>query len=359
MIKDLVSVMMPAYNAEKYIGQAIDSVLIQTYPNWELIVVNDGSTDNTSLIVGQYKDPRIKLINQINGGEASARNTALKNMRGEFLAFVDSDDCYLPNHLEMTVTHLQQYSEIDAVYTDGYYINPSGETLQSLSDHRRGPFKGRLFEQLVRASDVFGPPICIVMRRSLIDQHNFLYDTRIIIGPDWDFNTHYAEYALFDYIDQHTCLYRVHDTNITIIAGHQKRINSLALCREKAVKLPGFADCSLETRHYVFYDLLINLLTDNPEKQEEVTRWKEFIELPASIQSRLFRLMASQAIVGKKVHPNISNWLHRSQKLNPQEFTARLLATLYSLSPSLCYSVLRIRRLAPSKRANETPFGKL
>ena len=71
-VSGLVSVMMPAYNAESYIGQAIDSLFSQTYANWELIVVNDGSTDGTAAVAGHYSDPRIQLVNQENGGESRA-----------------------------------------------------------------------------------------------------------------------------------------------------------------------------------------------------------------------------------------------------------------------------------------------
>ncbi len=95
----LVSVMMPAYNAERYIRPAMESLLAQTYSRWELIVVNDGSKDATAAIARSFDDPRIRVIDQPNGGEASARNTALRTMRGEFVAFLDADDAYLPEHL--------------------------------------------------------------------------------------------------------------------------------------------------------------------------------------------------------------------------------------------------------------------
>src|SRR5512145_295142 len=98
--------MMPAYNAEVYIRQSIDSVLAQTYPNWELVIVDDGSTDRTGEIASEYGDPRIRVFRQENGGEAAARNTALKNIQGEFLAFLDADDLYLPDHLEVSVEYL-------------------------------------------------------------------------------------------------------------------------------------------------------------------------------------------------------------------------------------------------------------
>ena len=106
MIDDLVSIIMPAYNAEKYIEEAIESVLKQTYRNWELIIVNDCSIDATEQIVKKYqeKDERIKFHSLTeNHGVANARNTALQNAVGRYIAFLDSDDMWLPEKLEKQI----------------------------------------------------------------------------------------------------------------------------------------------------------------------------------------------------------------------------------------------------------------
>lgn len=106
MIDDLVSIIMPAYNAEKYIEEAIQSVLKQTYTNWELIIVNDSSVDDTEKIIKKYKeqDKRIKLYSlPKNQGVANARNTALQNAVGRYIAFLDSDDMWLPEKLEKQI----------------------------------------------------------------------------------------------------------------------------------------------------------------------------------------------------------------------------------------------------------------
>jgi len=110
MIDDLVSIIMPAYNAEKYIAEAIESVLKQTYTNWELIIVNDCSTDATEQIIKKYQkqDYRIKLYSLLNNqGVANARNTAIQNTRGRYLAFLDSDDMWLPEKLEKQLAFMQ------------------------------------------------------------------------------------------------------------------------------------------------------------------------------------------------------------------------------------------------------------
>ena len=91
---------MPVYNGELFIEQALDSLLAQSFQDWELIIVDDGSTDSTPFILNRYAvDPRIRVIRQNNAGEAGARNTGLDNMKGEYMAFLDADDIYLPSAL--------------------------------------------------------------------------------------------------------------------------------------------------------------------------------------------------------------------------------------------------------------------
>lgn len=108
---NLVSIITPAYNAEKYIAETIESVLAQTYPNWEMLIVNDCSTDNTAKIVQSYaaKDKRIKLINLTeNSGAAVARNTAIQNAKGRYIAFLDSDDLWKKEKLQKQLKFMQQ-----------------------------------------------------------------------------------------------------------------------------------------------------------------------------------------------------------------------------------------------------------
>lgn len=110
-VDDLVSIITPAYNAAEYISETIESVLEQTYPNWEMLIVNDCSKDNTAQIAQSYaaKDNRIKLINlKQNGGVAAARNTAIQNARGRYIAFLDSDDLWKNEKLKKQLVFMQQ-----------------------------------------------------------------------------------------------------------------------------------------------------------------------------------------------------------------------------------------------------------
>jgi glycosyltransferase involved in cell wall biosynthesis len=111
----LISVVIGAYNAEAYLGEAIDSVLAQTHPRLELIVVDDGSTDRTAAVAESYGGS-VRCIRQENGGMAAARNRAIPEARGSYLAFLDADDRFPPDKLRSQLAVFEQDPELDVVY---------------------------------------------------------------------------------------------------------------------------------------------------------------------------------------------------------------------------------------------------
>ncbi|GAA65000.1 hypothetical protein P20311_2804 [Pseudoalteromonas sp. BSi20311] len=120
-MQELVSIIMPSYNAEKFIRESINSVLEQTYQNWELLITDDVSKDNTVSIVKQYtkNDPRIRLVEQSdNGGAGLARNDSISRAKGKYIAFLDSDDLWVPEKLHKQISFMQK-NKIPFSYT-GY-----------------------------------------------------------------------------------------------------------------------------------------------------------------------------------------------------------------------------------------------
>lgn len=106
---ELVSVIMPSFNTGEYIAASVESVLAQTYPNWELLIVDDCSTDNTTEVICRYHDPRIILLkNKTNSGAALSRNYALREAKGRWIAFLDSDDTWEPKKLEKQLRFMQE-----------------------------------------------------------------------------------------------------------------------------------------------------------------------------------------------------------------------------------------------------------
>jgi hypothetical protein len=352
--------MMPAFNAERFITRAIGSLVAQAFTDWELIVVDDGSTDRTSDIVRTFGDARITLIRQDNRGEAAARNVALEAAGGQYLAFLDADDVYLADHLHGMVAYLADHPEHDGVYTDGYYVTEDERRVRSLSSRRPPPMNGRVFDALVRSSGALCPPVSVLLRLAPVRQHAIRFDERITIGPDWDFFTRYADVGEFGYLGQTSCLYRLHGTNITLRTDAAKRRLDLATCRSNAIRMPGFANCPADVQVWAFYDLLVNALANRPDRQQEVLGWPQFLRLPASEQSRLLRLIASRAIVAGVDRTIAEAWLRESRALNPLDLRARAILALHEASPVLCRNILRRRTARERQHAEQSrPFSDL
>jgi len=123
-----ISVIIPTYNNEKYISKAIDSVLSQTYQNFSIIVIDDGSTDNTKQILTRYQE-KITYIYQENQGVSVARNTGIHNSNSDYIAFLDSDDEWLPRKLEMQVGILDKKKNIGLVHSNDIRISEDGKIL--------------------------------------------------------------------------------------------------------------------------------------------------------------------------------------------------------------------------------------
>lgn len=114
--KGRVSVITPCYNGARYIGETIESVVAQTYPNWEMLIVDDGSTDHSAEVIGQYaaKDQRVKLFRQKNAGSAAARNNGIRRASGQYIALLDADDLWLPAFLEKQIDFMDAHNAVCA-----------------------------------------------------------------------------------------------------------------------------------------------------------------------------------------------------------------------------------------------------
>ena len=121
----MISVVIPLYNKEKSIAQTLECVLNQTYKDFEVIVVDDGSKDNSAAIVAQFTDTRIHLIRQENGGVSAARNRGIEEAQGKYVAFLDADDVWLTDHLESLVNLIRQYSQC-RTWSSNYVNNING-----------------------------------------------------------------------------------------------------------------------------------------------------------------------------------------------------------------------------------------
>jgi glycosyltransferase involved in cell wall biosynthesis len=179
----LVSVIMPAYNAQKYIAEAITSVLKQTYSNVEFIIVDDGSTDGTAAVITSFSDARIQMIRKANGGAASARNEGIRRARGQYIVFLDADDSILPQYIYKHILSFEQHPDAGMVYCDHKTMDEQGRSIKIL---RQPEYTER--RHLIR--DMFRCAYPVIQPRGLLRRTVFdtigLFDESLLIGEDYD-----------------------------------------------------------------------------------------------------------------------------------------------------------------------------
>jgi glycosyltransferase involved in cell wall biosynthesis len=174
-----VSVIIPTYNRESTLSRAIDSVLKQTYRNFEVIVVDDGSTDNTSRVIEKHKD-RIRYYSKLHSGVSAARNLGLEKSEGTWVSFLDSDDYWLPKKLESQMEYLRKNPDIMIVQTDEYWMR-NDKIVNPMKKHKK--YSGWIFEHCL--------PLCIVSPSAvLIHQKVFndvgVFDESFPVCEDYD-----------------------------------------------------------------------------------------------------------------------------------------------------------------------------
>jgi len=199
----LVSVVIPAFNSEKYISECIDSVLNQTYQNLEIIIIDDGSTDNTVNIVSGYNNDKIRLLHQKNSGSGAARNHGIQQASGKWIAFIDADDIWLPEKLEKQLKNCsdKSWSHTDLFFHGGIYPKHT-RTTELTSKHSGFILRNLLVENSIGTSSV------IIKKEVLEEFGGFNTDLRAL--QDWDLWLRVAEKYPICYIDEALVYYRVH-----------------------------------------------------------------------------------------------------------------------------------------------------
>ncbi len=172
------SIIIPTYNRADLLPTAIKSVLAQSYQNWELVVVDDGSTDNTAIVVSNFKDERVRYIYQTNAERSAARNTGIDHALGRYICFLDSDDYYLPERLTQLHNELIKPGRPVAMFYTNYIIDKSGQICPSNVVYGNNV---SAFESLA-TKVLHSQQVCI----SAEILQEFKYDTRFRIGEDME-----------------------------------------------------------------------------------------------------------------------------------------------------------------------------
>lgn len=214
MKNELVSVIIPTYNRVSYLQIAIDSVLNQTYSNLELIIIDDGSTDNTREVIQRKYGERVIYIWQENQGESVARNRGISMARGEYIAFLDSDDYWVSNKLETQVAYLSVKGRagVACVFSTVWLVDESGRKIE---ENPKGNIKSKKdisFESLLTKNVILVPPSNVLVRTSCL-QETGGFDPSIQYGEDKDLLLRLRAKWDFGYIDVPLIFQRQHSSN--------------------------------------------------------------------------------------------------------------------------------------------------
>ena len=223
----LVSVVIPCYNQARFLGEAIESVLSQSYPHFEVVVIDDGSTDNTSEVASRY--PGVRCIRQENRGLAGARNEGIRRTNGDYLVFLDADDRLLPGALEVGLRELEAHPECAFVSGHCRFIGVDGNPLPTPDPT---PVDGDYYTALLRTCYVWTP--AVVMYRRTYLEYARGFDTSVSPSADYDL---YLRLSRQYQVRQHRELvaeYRRHGTNMTRDPARMLAAESIVLRRQRA-----------------------------------------------------------------------------------------------------------------------------
>jgi len=229
-----ISIIMPAFNAEKYIKEAINSILSQTYSNFELIIIDDGSRDNTSSIIESYNDKRIVFIkNEKNLGIVDSRNKGIACSKGKYIACMDSDDIALPLRLEIQYDFMENNQDIGLC---------GGQAISFGSGRKRKPMLTSSFCHYDIAFDLlFKCPFIhptIFIRKDILVKHKIVYEK--VSTEDYQLYARLLKYTKFINLPETLIYYRRHDFQFTANGGSDDSSKSIALAQMSVIEAYNF-----------------------------------------------------------------------------------------------------------------------
>jgi len=256
----LVSIITPTYNRAHYLKYAIDSALAQSYTKFELIIIDDGSTDATRELVASYlSDERIKYVKSENKGQASARNLGLEYAQGEFISFLDSDDRWFPDKLEKSVSILNKNQSFDILYADRLTINSIGEGVVT-STYNIKRYTGWVSKYLLR-DNCISFSTTLVRHKCFDEMGGFNSDDRL--NEDYDLWLRFSTQYQFYYLKDNLSFYRVSEGQVSDSAEVRLAANEALLKKFLKVHSDLLSQKDIKQGWCYFYTRKGNYLYEN------------------------------------------------------------------------------------------------
>lgn len=320
----MISVIIPAYNAEATVLETIQTVRDQTYSDLDIIVVDDGSTDGTLALVRGIRDERLKIVAGAHLGLSAARNRGIEQARGEFMSFVDADDLWTPDKLEMQLQALLSRPTVGIAYSWTAFIDQQGLFLFA---KERMHFEGDVHAQLLRSCFIASGSN-VLIRKSAVESVG-LFDTNLRAAEDWEYWLRVAERWHFVLVPRYHILYRVSSGAMSSDVAAIERANLIVLDRALQAAPPNIRissnECLANLKHYVAF----LCLTRTSGSQRTVgTRRKLFDAI--RLHPRILFSMKTQSLL----------WACLLLHITPSSSAPRLVRTLLRLHGRLMMLVV-------------------
>jgi glycosyltransferase involved in cell wall biosynthesis len=227
-----VSIIIPTYNRSNFMLECLDSIWKQTYNNYEVIIVDDGSTDNTrDILKASIQDNRIIYFYQKNQGAARARNKGIESASGKFITFLDSDDCFLPNKLLNQIKYFEKFPDANIVHSNFYKFDQDGN---NLGIRNTSFFSGDIYPSILLYWKMLIPISCVMIRTEIIKDVGYFDEKLGNFGEDLDLLARISKKYPFHHINECLVGIRVHSSNLSgdntnFINNHLPYIEKMSL----------------------------------------------------------------------------------------------------------------------------------
>ncbi|MBW7989181.1 MAG: glycosyltransferase [Planctomycetes bacterium] len=235
-----ISINLCCYNSEKYLKETLDSIVNQTYKDWELIIINDGSCDSTESIIDHYIKQGYPIVYkyQENQGLSSSRNEAIRLSCGDYIAFIDHDDMWLPHKLETQLRYLQTHPECGFLYSNAYVLQDKKQRL-IFSMQTTMP-EGSVFRTFLVRYPVNMQTV--VIKKTLLDNMDHWFDKKLDLSEEYDFFLRFLHNVQAGYQREPLIMYRLHSNMSTVKKFHKIEEECLYILDKLRKSIPNFEE---------------------------------------------------------------------------------------------------------------------
>jgi glycosyltransferase involved in cell wall biosynthesis len=320
----LISVIIPAYNAERTILETVKSVQKQTFSDFELIVINDGSTDQTLELVQSFEDERLKIFSYKNAGLPVARNRGISHATGEFIAFLDADDLWTPDKLELQLAALKQHPEAGLAYS--WTCNMQEGKCVHIVEPR---FEGNVYANLLLWNFISNGSNPLIRRQVIESVGEF--ESTLQSGEDWDYWLRIAVRWSFIVVPKVHILYRLSSNSMSskleVMKAAGITVLETAFCIAPP-ELQYLKNHSLSNVHQYYTEVYLRDINNNTGDVNQVIQnlWKAVRLYPQTLLSRYTQILVIKTLLIKLLSPEIVSMLmqfistiRKARKLQLQE----------------------------------------